>query len=47
MNVHGATPGGHDVCEAVEEDEEEVAGEIEEVIDCLLQGLKDKDTVVR
>ncbi|XP_071539059.1 tubulin-specific chaperone D isoform X2 [Panulirus ornatus] len=47
MNIHGTTPGGQDLCETVEEDEEEVAGEIEEVIDCLLQGLKDKDTVVR
>ncbi|KAK3890720.1 hypothetical protein Pcinc_005355 [Petrolisthes cinctipes] len=31
----------------VEEDEEEVVREVEEVIDSLLQSLKDKDTVVR
>ncbi|KAK8745723.1 hypothetical protein OTU49_000345 [Cherax quadricarinatus] len=48
MNVQGATSEGETAHEKVEEEEEdEVAGEIEEVIDCLLQGLKDKDTVVR
>ncbi|XP_068211073.1 tubulin-specific chaperone D isoform X2 [Palaemon carinicauda] len=30
-----------------DEDDDEVAAEVEEVIDCLLQGLNDKDTIVR
>lgn len=33
--------------EEEDEEDEEVVGEVEEVIDSLLQGLKDKDTIVR
>ncbi|XP_045621060.2 tubulin-specific chaperone D isoform X2 [Procambarus clarkii] len=47
MNVQGAASESLAVSETLPEDDEEVAGEIEEVIDNLLQGLKDKDTIVR
>ncbi|KAG7177956.1 Tubulin-specific chaperone D-like [Homarus americanus] len=47
MNIQGKATEGQDASEVAEEDEEEVVGEIEEVIDSLLLGLKDKDTVVR
>lgn len=51
INVHGSRMGqshqdGEEMKEA-EEDDEEVGEDIEEVIDYLLQGLKDQDTVVR
>ena len=32
---------------AMEDDSDDVSDYIDEIIDCLLQGLKDKDTVVR
>lgn len=50
INVHGS--GVEHSLEDVEkkelaEEEEEVGEDVEEVIDYLLQGLKDQDTVVR
>ncbi|KAK7066938.1 hypothetical protein SK128_026750 [Halocaridina rubra] len=49
INVHGATTDNlwNKAALNEDEDDDEVAGEIEEVIDCLLQGLKDNDTIVR
>lgn len=50
INIHGVAVEGDGNTEIKGEDDyddEEVASEIEEVIDSLLQGLKDKDTIVR
>lgn len=49
INIKGVSKedGKAENMDEEEEEDEEVVGEVEEVIDSLLQGLKDKDTIVR
>lgn len=49
INIKGVSTedGKAEKMEEEDEEDEEVVGEVEEVIDSLLQGLKDKDTIVR
>ncbi|XP_064092677.1 tubulin-specific chaperone D-like isoform X2 [Macrobrachium nipponense] len=52
INIQGASSQDEfkkdlELKEHCDDDDDEVAAEVEEVIDCLLQGLKDKDTIVR
>ncbi|RMZ99376.1 tubulin-specific chaperone D [Brachionus plicatilis] len=46
-NVKSAQTASTQRCQAQDEDDEEIPGEIEEIIEQLLSGLKDPDTIVR